>query len=253
MTLPDLERKYQEKKASLVLPRGLFVERDGRKVRQVQEHPVYAGMVEAMDTATGKVLAALEAAGIGGNTMVIFTSDNGGLSTSEGHPTSNVPLRGGKGWMYEGGIRVPLLLRAPGSGLAAGSICAAAVNSNDIMPTAIEYARLAAHPSRPLDGHSLVSAVVDEPPAAGRALFWHYPHYGNQGGSPAQAIRLGDWKLIRFFGEDRDRDRLELYNLADDIGEDHNVVLEQPAIRNDLAARLDRWSRDVGARYPTAK
>ena len=164
-------------------------------MRLVQEHAVYAGMVDAMDQAVGKVLERLDALGLRENTLVIFTSDNGGLSTSEGWPTSNVPLRAGKGWMYEGGLRVPLLVRWP-KVTRAGSQVDSPVSSPDFFPTLLEAAA-ARDVGVAVDGVSILPALGGKAPAE-RAVFWHYPHYGNQGGAPASAIRRGDWKLIEW-------------------------------------------------------
>jgi len=249
MTTPKLKEKYQTKKQSIRFAGPLFVDRDGRKVRQVQEHAVYAGMVEAMDSATGRVLDTLDELGLAENTLVVFTSDNGGLSTSEGHPTSNLPLRAGKGWMYEGGIRVPMIVRAPGKKYSSGSENDTPVNSNDIFPTATEYAGLNAPSSNPLDGTSLLPAMSGEKAGADRPLFWHYPHYGNQGGSPSAAVRRGNWKLIHFFEDDH----RAMYNLADDIGEDNDVAGKHPEILQEMRTLLDQWSQDVGAKFPTRK
>ena len=253
MTTSDLEGKYNEKKSTMEFAEPLFVECDGRKVRQVQEHAVYAGMVEAMDTACGKVLDSLDELGIADNTLVIFTSDNGGLSTSEGHPTSNLPLRAGKGWLYEGGIRVPLIVRAPGHVGVAGSVSDVPVNSNDFLPTAVQFADLNSAAMDAIDGESLLPILSGKVDVNPRPLFWHYPHYGNQGGSPGQAVRHRNWKLIRFFGNDRQQDVFELYDLVNDIGENQNLIDAQSVVARELASMLDEWSRDVGAKYPSAR
>ena len=249
MTTAELREKYEQKKQTMRFAWPILVDRDGRKVRQVQEHAVYAGMVEAMDTATGRVLDTLDELGLADNTLVIFTSDNGGLSTSEGHPTSNLPLRAGKGWMYEGGIRVPMMMRAPGREFEPGSTIAIPVNSNDVFPTALEYASLKPQLSKPLDGVSILPAALGANVNTDRPLFWHYPHYGNQGGSPSAAVRRGNWKLIHFFEDDR----RELYNLAEDIGENKNVAVENPKITTELTEILDEWSKEVGAKFPARR
>lgn len=246
MAREDLRRKYEEKRRRLGL-----AERWGREhtrdVRLVQDHAVYAGMVEAMDLAVGKVLDALDALdarGLARDALVLFTSDNGGLSTSEGWPTSNAPLRGGKGWMYEGGIRVPLLVRWHGVARP-GSVVDAPVTSPDIFPTLIEAAGARPAPGRALDGVSLVP-LLSGGALPDRALFWHYPHYGNQGGAPSAAIRRGRWKLIEWL-EDR---RVEMFDLAADIGETTDLAREDPARADALLAELDAWQERVGARFP---
>lgn len=244
MAREDLRRKYEEKRQQLGL-----VEKWGREhtrdVRLVQEHAVYAGMVEAMDLAVGKVLAKLDELGLRENTLVLFTSDNGGLSTSEGWPTSNLPLRGGKGWMYEGGIREPLLVRWPAI-VKAGRVVNTPVSSPDFFPTLLEAAGLKPQSRQVSDGASLMP-LLQGGTLPERALFWHYPHYGNQGGAPGAAIRRGDWKLIEWF-EDR---RVELFNVAMDIGETTDLAQKETARADTLRAELHAWQKQVGARFPT--
>ncbi len=239
MTRPDLETKYAAKPA----PENTWGTEGRRRVRQVQNHAVYAGMVEAMDQAVGTVLQVLDELELSDNTVVFFTSDNGGLSTSEGHPTSNLPLRAGKGWLYEGGIREPLIIRWPRH-LAGDRVEEVPVISNDYLPTILAMARLS-EPERS-DGVSLLPLLFERK-APERDLFWHYPHYGNQGGSPGSAIRSGPWKLIRFYEDDR----LELFNLNDDIGEQNDVAaIERERVRA-LRASLESWLGQNNARYPT--
>jgi arylsulfatase A-like enzyme len=243
MAREDLRRKYEEKRQRLGLSAQWGREHE-RDVRLVQEHAVYAGMVEAMDLAVGKVLAALDELGLRENTLVIFTSDNGGLSTSEGWPTSNLPLRGGKGWIYEGGIREPLIVRWPGV-TRPGSIITTPVSSPDFFPTFLEAAGARPAPGQVLDGRSLVP-LLRGGALPERALFWHYPHYGNQGGAPAAAIRRGDWKLIEW----QEDGRLELFNLADDLGEQRDLAPREPARAARLKDELHAWQTQVGAKFP---
>jgi arylsulfatase A-like enzyme len=226
---PDLVEKYEKRRAG----RGLtdeFAAEPPRKNRITQSHAVYGAMVEAMDQAIGKVLAALESNGVAGNTIVIFTSDNGGLSTSEGSPTANLPYRAGKGWLYEGGIREPVIVRWPGvTPKAAASPWP--VVSTDFYPTLLEAAGAPLLPDQHKDGQSFVAALRD--PAKtdpGRVLFWHYPHWGNQGGIPGAAVRRGDWKLIDWFW----RKPPELFHLANDPGERQNLAAKNPEVLADL-------------------
>ena len=244
MARDDLRKKYEEKRKRLGLEAKWGTE-DTRDVRLNQDHAVYAGMVEAMDLAVGKVLDKLDELGLRENTLVFFTSDNGGLSTSEGWPTSNVPLRGGKGWMYEGGIREPFLVRWP-SVIRPGSIVNTPVNSPDIFPTLLEVANLTPTPGQSLDGSSLVP-VFQGGDLPQRPLFWHYPHYGNQGGAPAAAIRRGDWKFIWWFEDDR----FELFNLANDLSERTNLIDSEPTRAHALQLELHAWQKDVGAKMPS--
>jgi arylsulfatase A-like enzyme len=242
----DLTEKYKAKKAAMGDLEPIWGEEGARKLRLVQEHAVYAGMVEAMDAAIGTVLDHLEESGLADNTVVFFMSDNGGLSTSEGHPTSNLPLRAGKGWLYEGGIREPMLVRAPGHTKPA-SLCDTPVTSTDFYPTMLELAGLPAKPKQHVDGESMVPLLKGGDALKRDAIYWHYPHYGNQGGTPGAAIREGDWKLIEYF-EDKP---VELFNLAKDMGETRNLAGEQPERVAQLRGKLDAWQKDVGARFPT--
>lgn len=244
MAREDLRQKYEEKRRRLGLE-AKWGREEPRDVRLVQEHAVYAGMVEAMDQAVGKVLAKLDELGLRDNTLVIFTSDNGGLATSEGWPTSNLPLRAGKGWIYEGGIREPLLVRWPAV-VKPGSVVATPVSSPDFFPTLLEVAGAEPQPGQVLDGVSLVPVFAGGT-LPERALFWHYPHYGNQGGAPSAAIRRGEWKLIEWF-EDQ---RIELFNLARDLGEQTDLARAQDARAAALRDELHAWQRQVGAKFPT--
>ncbi len=247
MAREDLKAKY-EAKAQTVEHDGPDWGKEGdREVRLVQDHAVYAGMVEAMDQAVGKVLDALDRLDLTRETIVFFMSDNGGLSTSEGHPTSNLPLRAGKGWLYEGGIREPMIVRWPGA-VKAGSVCDEPVTSTDFYPTMLDMAGLPPAPQQHLDGRSMVPLLRQQSPQKARALYWHYPHYGNQGGSPGGAVRLGDYKLIEFY-EDH---RVELYSLRDDLGEKKDLAAAMPEKAAQLRRMLHQWRSDVGAAMPTA-
>ncbi len=244
----DKTRKYQAKAASLPAPKGPKWGREGaRRVRLVQDHPVYAGMVESTDDSVGRVLDTLERLGLADNTIVFFMSDNGGLSTSEGHPTSNVPLRAGKGWLYEGGIREPMIIRWPGV-TKPGSVCSVPVTSTDFYPTILEMAGLPLRPKQHCDGVSLVPLLRGATSLPRKAIFWHYPHYGNQGGFPGGAVRCGDWKLI----ENYEDPHVELYNLRDDISERNDLAPRMPGKAAELKQMLAEWRKAVGAKMPKA-
>ncbi len=243
MAREDLKNKYQARKKE----RGLeakWGKEHLRRVRQVQEHTVYGGMVEAMDLAVGKVLDALDRMKLTDNTVIFFMSDNGGLSTSEGSPTSNLPLRGGKGWMYEGGIREPMMVHWPGV-TKPGSVQDATVTSVDFFPTILEMARVKLELPLPIDGKSFTHALRGKAHDRG-AMFWHYPHYGNQGGAPTGAIREGDWKLIEWY----ENGKLELFNLKEDISEKNDLAKKHPDKVKTLAAKLASWRKDTGAVMP---
>lgn len=212
--------------------------------RRVQSDPVYAAMVEILDTNVGRLLEALDEVGEAENTIVVFTSDNGGLSTSEGSPTCNAPLSEGKGWMYDGGIRAPLIVRWP-AGATPGTVSDALVTSPDFYPTLLELADLPLNPEQHVDGKSFRSALkgrpYDRPP-----IFWHYPHYGNQGGTPCSCVRAGDYKLIEFFEDGH----LELYNLRSDIKEEHNLVQLEPERVAEMKRMLSGWRDAIDAKIP---
>jgi arylsulfatase A-like enzyme len=244
MARPDLQKKYEEKRARLGLS-PKWGKEGAREVRLIQEHAVYAAMVEAMDLAVGKVLAKLDELGLSENTLVILTSDNGGLSTSEGSPTSNLPLRAGKGWIYEGGIREPLLVRWP-SVVKAGHVSATPVSSPDFFPTLLDVAKAQLQQGQVVDGVSILPLLKGQE-LKDRALFWHYPHYGNQGGAPSAAIRRGPWKFIQWFEDDR----IELYDLSKDLGEQTNLAEKEPERVAQLRAELVAWQKEVGAKFPT--
>ncbi|MEZ6139950.1 MAG: sulfatase [Zavarzinella sp.] len=244
MARDDLRQKYELKRKQMQLqPR--WGRDQFRDVRLVQEHAIYAAMVEAMDAAVGKVLTKLEELKLTDNTLILFTSDNGGLSTSEGWPTSNVPWRAGKGWLYEGGIREPLIISWPGK-IQKKSTSAFPVSSPDVMPTILEATGAKPLEKQVLDGVSLLPLFSGKE-LTSRPIFWHYPHYGNQGGAPGAAIRQDQWKLIEWF-EDR---RTELYDLQNDPSETINLANKHPDIAADLQKKLHQWQLQVDAKLPT--
>ena len=242
----DLQKKYARKRARLGLTEEWGCEHE-RDVRRVQAHAVYAAMVEAMDLAVGKVLAKLAELGLRGNTLVIFTSDNGGLSTSEGWPTFNLPLRGGNGWLYEGGIRAPLIVRWPGV-VKPGSVVSSPVSSPDFFPALLEAAGAKPQPGQTLDGRGLLP-IFKGGTWPECALFWHYPHYGNQGGAPSAAVRRGDGKLMEWLEDGR----TELFHLAQDLGEQADLAAREPQRVGQLRDELHAWQKQVAARFPSAK
>ena len=244
---PDLVEKYKKKAESVegaeFGDEEQVIGNKPRKVRILQKHAVYGAMVEAMDAAVGKVLDQLETSGVADNTIVFFTSDNGGLSTSEGSPTSNLPLRGGKGWIYEGGIREPWIVRHPGV-TAAGSTNATPISSIDLFPTVASAAGIDV--KHEIDGTDLAPALEgDKLDRPGGALFWHYPHYSNQGGFPSGAIRVGDFKLVERYEDGR----VHLYNLKDDIGERTDIADKNAEMVKRMRGQLHDWYRDVDAKF----
>jgi uncharacterized sulfatase len=210
-------------------------------------YPVYAAMCEAMDESVGLCLEALDHLGLAENTVVIFYSDNGGLDriyTGNGpYITTNAPLRGFKGQVYEGGIRVPLIVRWPGV-TQAGSTCRWPVISNDFMPTLLDVAGIREPPDQPIDGAGLVPLLRGEDRLDRDTLYWYYPTYHHS--VPALAVREGDWKLIHFLQDGH----VELYNLAEDIGEQHDLAARMPERAAALKEKLHRWRKELGAPLP---
>ena len=252
---PDLVNKYREKASASGLdqvdpfevgdPFPVWHQRHARiRRRTVQSDPAYAAMVENLDANVGRVLDALEAAGKADNTIVVFTSDNGGLSTAEGSPTSNAPLSEGKGWTDDGGIREPLLVRWPGV-VAPGLRIREPVTSPDFFPTLVSAAGGRVDPTLSLDGVDIGPALRGDPFERG-PIYWHYPHYSNQGGRPSSAVRHGRWKLIHHFEDKRD----ELFDLEADISERNDLSAEEPDVTAALSTLLRTWMSRVGARRP---
>jgi len=213
--------------------------------RILQSDPAYAAMMENLDTNIGRLLQALEDEGLAQNTLVCFTSDNGGLATAEGSPTCNSPLAEGKGWNYEGGTRVCQIVRWPGK-VRPGSRCEEPVQTCDFYPTFLQAAGLPLMPAQHVDGESLLPLLREAGPLQRDAIFWHYPHYSNQGGWPAASMRSGTWKLIENF-EDQ---TLELYDLEADTGEMNNLVNVHPERVRQMHARLKAWQESVKALIP---
>jgi arylsulfatase A-like enzyme len=213
----------------------------------IQSDPRYAAMVENLDTNIGRLLISLDECAISGNTAVFFTSDNGGLATAGTSPTSNLPLCEGKGWMYEGGVREPLIVKWPGV-TKPGSICEIPVTSTDFYPTMLEMADLPQIPGQHVDGVSIADLLKGKNTLDREAIYWHYPHYGNQGGTPGASMRMGDFKLIEFFEDNS----LELYDLRNDIGENCDISKKYPDLTQKMHSMLKKWQIEVQAKFPEA-
>jgi arylsulfatase A-like enzyme len=215
--------------------------RDGFHHRNAE----YASMVHSLDENVGRLLAALKQHQIASNTIVIFTSDNGGFVNEYAgiQVTDNWPLRSGKGSLYEGGVRVPLLVYWPGVTVA-GGVSREAVSSIDFYPTIAEMAGMEVN--QDVDGISLVPLLEEPSVELSRdTLCWHYPHYYPTT-TPVSSIRQGDWKLLQYY-EDR---HVELYNLAEDLGEMHDLSAQLPAKAAELLGRLVSWRESVDAQLP---
>ena len=223
------------------------------RLRPEMDHrnPVYAAMVTSLDESVGRIIEHLRVKGLDKNTIVVFTSDNGGYigvdrKAGQAVPvTNNAPLRSGKGSCYEGGLRVPLIVRWPGL-TGAGRTCDEPVVLTDLFPTLLAAAGVPLPAGVHCDGLDLAALLADPGSRLDRdALFFHYPHY-YETTTPVSAVRAGDWKLLHYFEDDR----VELYNLADDPGESADLAAREPSRSAGLRARLDAWLQSVGAAFP---
>lgn len=244
-TTRQLWSKYRGKAEEAGLAEERFAWDRRLSVRQVQDCPIYAGMIESMDDAVGIVLDKLDELGLSDNTVVCFTSDNGGVSSGDAFSTSNLPLRGGKGRQWEGGIREPYYIKAPGV-TRPGSTSPVPASGIDWYPTLLELAGVPLPEDQDVDGVSLVPALRGGS-IADRPLFWHYPHYGNQGGEPSSMIIDRGWKLIYYHEDGRN----ELYDLASDPGEQTDRAADEPRRVEALRGQLDNWLSATDARFPT--
>jgi arylsulfatase A-like enzyme len=229
------------------------------KIKQHQDNPRFAAMVESMDQSLGRVLESLKSLGLEDRTLVIFTSDNGGMSAANfGKPdrviapgqlhaaysTSNLPLRGGKGWLYEGGLRVPLIVKWPGQALP-GTTSDVPVISMDCYPSLLEMAGLPARPMQHRDGVSFAKLLKGGKTLDREAIYWHFPHYSNHGlQSPGGAVRAGDFKLIEYF----ENGTMQLFNLKNDPGELRDMAQNDPQTADRLKRLLHEWRGNAAAK-----
>jgi len=218
-----------------------LIEKYKAKERTHQKNATYAAMVESVDTGVGQVMRALDESGVADSTLVIFSSDNGGLLGA----TNNAPLRSGKGYPYEGGIREPLIVRWPGR-VEAGSECDEPVTSVDFLPTICQAVGLAPPADRPIDGRSIIPLLQGSGGWERDALFWHFPHYRGKDVVPYSIVRVGDWKLIK----DYEGQTFELFNLKEDVGEERDLSGEMPEKVRQLDAELQEWLISTGAKLP---
>jgi len=228
------------------------------KIKQYQDNVEFAGMVESMDESLGRVVSKLEELGISDNTIIVFFSDNGGMSAANfgwpdriipdseldiAYSTSNLPLRGAKGWLYEGGIRVPLIIKWPGKGKQ-GTVCDVPVISTDFFPSLLDMAGLPLQPKQHSDGKSLVPVLKGDKQLDREAIYWHFPHYSNHGmQSPGGAVRSGDYKLLEYY----ENNTVQLFNLREDLGEQNDLSHSQPKKVVELKTMLHAWRNEVSA------
>lgn len=244
-TTEDKWKKHRNKADLQGFKESGFVMERKLPIRQTQDNTIYAGLVESMDDAVGLVLKALDVTGLDKNTIVIFTSDNGGVSSGDAFSTSNLPFRGGKGYQWEGGIKEPYLIYVPWQN-SKGKEVTYPVTGADFYPTILDYAQIDLLEKQHKDGISLRQLIEKEEVFPERPLYWHYPHYGNQGGDPSSIIREGDWKLIHYYEDDIN----ELYNLNEDAYEQNNLASKFPEITNKLSNNLKNWLISVNAKFP---
>ena len=246
-TTEEKWNKYRNKADSIGIAESGYKMERVLPIRQVQDNPIYAGLVETMDDAVGIVLEALEANGVANNTIVVFTSDNGGVASGDHYATSNLPLRGGKGYQWEGGIKAPFFIKVPWFDNE-GTKTDYPVIGTDFYPTLLDLANLQLNQDQHVDGISLKpllegkSLIVKR-----RPLYWHYPHYGNQGGEPASIVQKDGWKLIHYWEDGHQ----ELYKLPSTEHDTLNVIAKHSEIAINLSDNLMLWLKDVNAKFPT--
>lgn len=247
----DVVARYEEKAALLPPESDEHYESERESsTRLRQDHPDYAAMIESVDQSVGRISAELIELGIEDRTVIVFMSDNGGLSTlmrrGFSQATANVPLRAGKGWLYEGGIRAPLIVVMPGApqGVTSDQLAV----STDLFPTLLDLAGLPGLPTQHTDGVSLGPAIRGETSDRG-SLYWHFPHYHGSGNRPGGAIRSGDLKLVEWFEDGA----VELYDLGSDLSERRDLAGERPDEVARLLGELRDWREEVGANMPLVR
>ncbi len=212
--------------------------------RVVQSNPEYAALIYSLDENVGRLVKALEDTNKIEDTIIIFTSDNGGLSTAEGSPTCNAPAREGKGWVYDGGIRVPLIMCYNGV-IKQNSTCKTAITTPDLFATILNMANVGYNDEN-IDGINIMPCLQGKD-IENRPIFWHYPHYGNQGGTPAASVLYKEYKLLHFFEDDT----YELYNTNEDIAQAKNLIETKSDVATELKNMLKYWQDELGVLYPS--
>jgi arylsulfatase A-like enzyme len=238
-------KKYRDKADSLGIAKSGYKMERVLPIRQVQDNPIYGGLVATMDAAVGIVLKTLKDNGLDKNTIVVFTSDNGGVASGDNFSTSNLPLRGGKGYQWEGGIREPFFIKVPWLESKVTETNFPVIHT-DFYPTFLDLAGIALKPKQHIDGISLKPILEGKEINTDRPLFWHYPHYGNQGGEPSSIIQQNGWKLIHYWEDNR----LELFKLPSTEKDELNVVAKHPKLAKQLHNKLMNWLQKVDAKFP---
>jgi arylsulfatase A-like enzyme len=235
--------KYRDKADKMGIQETGFAMERVLPARRYQDNPVYAGLIEQVDEAVGSVLKTLKELNLDKNTIVVFTSDNGGVTSGDNFSTNQLDLRGGKGYQWEGGVRIPYFVYVPWM-KPEGNKIEVPVSGIDLYPTLLDLAKIPQDPKHIIDGVS-IKPLLEGNTIASRPLYWHYPHYGNQGGEPSSIIREGDWKLI-YYWEDN---HAELYNLPDNIGETKDVSGENPELALQMQTKLLNWLKEMDTQY----
>jgi arylsulfatase A-like enzyme len=237
-------KKYRDKAEKNGIAKSGYVMEKDLPIRQVQDNPIYAGLVEDMDDAVGEVLNTLKRLNLEENTIIIFTSDNGGVASGDAFSTSNLPLRGGKGYQWEGGIREPYFIKIPWLEKKVKNIDYPATGA-DFFPTILDLAQIPLLKNQHKDGISL-KPLFEGKTLKDRSLYWHYPHYGNQGGQPSSTIREKNLKLIHFWEDDH----IELYDLVNDPYEMKDLTSKNKKEAVRLNEKLLKWLKSVNANLP---
>ncbi|WP_158973897.1 sulfatase [Cellulophaga sp. L1A9] len=236
-------KKYRDKADKMGIAEYGFKMEHELPVRKQQDNPVYAGLIEQVDEAIGSVMETLKKNGLDKNTIVVFTSDNGGVTSGDNYSTNQLSLRGGKGYQWEGGIRVPYFIYVPWMQQSGGNI-EEMVTGADLFPTLLDLADIPLRPKAHADGVSL-KPLLNGDKIAKRSLFWHYPHYGNQGGEPVSIIRKENWKLIHYW----ENEHMELYDLNTDLGETNDISVLNREKALEMKKELMAWLQSMNTQY----
>lgn len=235
--------KYRDKAEEMGIAEKGFEMEHELPARKQQDNPVYAGLIEEVDGAIGSVMQTLKKNGLDKNTIVVFTSDNGGVTSGDNFSTNQLMLRGGKGYQWEGGLRVPYFIYVPWMQQNGGEI-ETPVSGTDLYPTLLDLAGIPLRPQNHIDGLSLKPLLNGEK-IADRPLFWHYPHYGNQGGEPVSIMRKDNWKIIHYWEDNH----LELYDLNTDLSETNNLAELNKEKAQELETQLMDWLKSMDTQY----
>lgn len=245
-TTKDKWKKYRDKAEEMGIAENGFEMERVLPTRKQQDNPVYAGLIEQVDEAIGSVMQTLKKNGLDKNTIVVFTSDNGGVTSGDNFSTNQLSLRGGKGYQWEGGLRIPYFIYVPWIDQAGGKINEP-VSGADLFPTLLDLADIPLRPQNHVDGVSL-KPLLNGDEIQERPLYWHYPHYGNQGGEPVSIMRKNNWKIIHYW----ENNHLELYDLNSDLGETNDVSNAYEDIVFEMKKELMDWLESMNTQYAEA-